>query len=538
MASTYSTNLKLTLIGDGEQAGTWGQTTNTNLGTLLEQAISGYVSISFAAGDVALTMDDGVSCSARNMYLELTSATAARTLTVPGSSPNANKKLYFVYNNSGYAITVKVALQTGVTLPNGAKSILVCNGTDIVNAVNSLNNAFFVDASGNIYGTSGSTSMTNGFIYVPSASGNPTSTPTALSGRAPIYYDQLGNQLYVYNTTNSMWSNPFTVYMMRNRIINGSMDVSQRGTSFALTSSPNGTYTLDRWSVAFSGTVNLTITQDSSVPSSNEFNSSLKATVTVADTSIGSTDFAQIQQIIEGANVRDLIGQTFTISFWVKSSITGTYCIGLENAGVPATSPPDRSYISTYTINSADTWEYKTITISGGLITAGTWDWGYGAGLRVTFALSAGANYQTTANAWQTGNYIATPAQVNAVSSTSNVFALTGVQLEKGTVANSFEHRLTATELALCTRYYSYVSSIKMQGYVGGAGATSLGAVFFPAVMRTAPSLTFSSIGYSNCSGLAQDGFNSGMSATVYVTTVASGAFYATFAYAASAEIL
>jgi len=129
--STYSTNLALELIGNGEQAGNWGQTTNTNLGTLVEQAISGYVTQAITDGaDTTLTMTQGASATARNMYIELTGAlTAARNLVVP-----SNKKLYFIFNNTtgGFAVTVKVSGQTGVSVPNGNKIILVSNGTDIV----------------------------------------------------------------------------------------------------------------------------------------------------------------------------------------------------------------------------------------------------------------------------------------------------------------------------------------------------------------------------------------------------------------------
>lgn len=140
MSSTYSTNLALELIGTGDQAGTWGSTTNNNLGTLVEQAISGYVTQTITDGaDTVLTMTPGVSATARNIFIECTGAlTAARNLIVPGTSPNANKKLYFIYNNTtgGNAVTVKVSGQTGVSVPNGAKILLVCNGTDIVVATN------------------------------------------------------------------------------------------------------------------------------------------------------------------------------------------------------------------------------------------------------------------------------------------------------------------------------------------------------------------------------------------------------------------
>jgi hypothetical protein len=133
--STYSTNLAIELIGTGEQAGAWGTTTNTNLGTLIEQAISGYVTQAITDGaDTVITIPNAASGVARNMSIECTGAlTAARNLIVP-----ANRKLYFIYNNTtgNFAVTVKVSGQTGVSVPNGKKMVLVSNGTDIVVATN------------------------------------------------------------------------------------------------------------------------------------------------------------------------------------------------------------------------------------------------------------------------------------------------------------------------------------------------------------------------------------------------------------------
>ena len=137
MASTYSTNLAIELIGTGDQAGAWGNTTNTNLGTLIEQAISGYVTQAVATGtDTSITIPNGASGVARNMFIELTGTGGASTnLIVP-----SNKKLYFIYNNtSSGQVTVKVAGQTGVSVPNGIKMILVCNGTDVVDATSYIN---------------------------------------------------------------------------------------------------------------------------------------------------------------------------------------------------------------------------------------------------------------------------------------------------------------------------------------------------------------------------------------------------------------
>lgn len=134
MPSTFSTNLAIELIGTGDQAGAWGNTTNTNLGTLIEQAISGYVTQAVATGtDTTITIPDGSSGVARNMYIELTGTGGTNTnLIVP-----AKKKLYFIYNNTASGqVTVKVAGQTGVSVPNGKKVVLVCDGTDIVNGLN------------------------------------------------------------------------------------------------------------------------------------------------------------------------------------------------------------------------------------------------------------------------------------------------------------------------------------------------------------------------------------------------------------------
>ena len=140
MSSTYSTNLAIELMGAGEQAGNWGSTTNTNLGTLIEQAISGYTTQAVATGtDTTITIPNGATGVARNMFLELTGTGGTSTnLIVP-----ANKKLYFIYNNSTGAVTVKVSGQTGVSVPAAAKISLVCNGTDIVTATNYMTGATF-----------------------------------------------------------------------------------------------------------------------------------------------------------------------------------------------------------------------------------------------------------------------------------------------------------------------------------------------------------------------------------------------------------
>lgn len=167
MASTYSTNLALELIGTGDQSGTWGATTNTNLGTLLEQAVSGVVTQAMADSNQTITIPNGATGVARNMFIECTGAmTAGRQLIVP-----ANKKLYFIYNNTtgGFAVTVLVSGQTGVSVPAGKKVVLVMNsaGTDIVDATNYMSALTVGALSGVIKGTSGVLSAaTAGTDYV------------------------------------------------------------------------------------------------------------------------------------------------------------------------------------------------------------------------------------------------------------------------------------------------------------------------------------------------------------------------------------
>lgn len=273
-------------------------------------------------------------------------------------------------------------------------------------------------------------------------------------------------------------------FSFRNKIINGKMDIAQRGTSFAAI--VGGAYALDRWMFGNNTTTIITEEQQADVPPSNEFKNSLRLTVTTADTSIATNDICNIQQIIEGYNIRDLIGKTFTLSFWVRSSKTGIHCIAFKNSG------GDRSYVSEYTVNAANTWEYKTVTVTGGLITTGTWEWATGIGLKVIFGLAAGSLYHTTAGSWQTGSFNATANQVNCLDTVGNIFAFTGVQLEVGSVATPFEHRPIGTELALCQRYYYRTTGNGDGQYLAESGYSASTTVFrgctvFPVPMRTTP---------------------------------------------------
>jgi len=240
-------------------------------------------------------------------------------------------------------------------------------------------------------------------------------------------------------------------YGFKNRIINGAMVIDQRnaGASVTRASSTSG-YSLDRWNISNLTGGTYTAQQSTDVPTNAGFSYSLKATVTVADTSITTTENAAFFQPIEGYNIADLRfgysnASSVTLSFWVKSTVTGTFSCCLTNSDNSRANP------QSFTINSSNTWEQKTITFAGD--TSGTWLTTNGIGLFVYVWLAAGPTYQGSTG-WNGSSIYAITGQANAMSTIGNVFAITGVQLEKGSTATSFDYRPYGTELALCQRYF------------------------------------------------------------------------------------
>jgi hypothetical protein len=238
-------------------------------------------------------------------------------------------------------------------------------------------------------------------------------------------------------------------YVLKNRIINGDMVIDQRnaGASITLT---NG-YSLDRWQTQSSPASKATIQQNAgSVTPPVGFVNYAGITSTSAY-SVTAGDYFNISQPIEGYNVSDLAwgtanAKTVTLSFWVRSSLTGTFGGSLRNSAA------DRSYPFTYSISAANTWEYKTVTIAGD--TTGTWLKTNGNGLSVFFSVGAGSTFSGTAGAWATANYVSATGATSVVGTNGATFYITGVQLEQNTSATPFERRLYGTELALCQRYY------------------------------------------------------------------------------------
>jgi len=279
----------------------------------------------------------------------------------------------------------------------------------------------------------------------------------------------------------------------KNRIINGAMVIDQRNAGASGTGNSN--YTVDRWQYYGSQASKVTWQQNAgSVTPPAGFTNYLGVTSSSAY-SILTGDYFGIQQIIEGYNVADLNwgtanAKTITLSFWVRSSLTGTFGGALNNSG------SSRSYPFTYTISAANTWEQKSVTIAGD--TSGTWLTTNGTGLTVNFGLGMGTTFSGTAGVWASANYVSATGATSVVGTNGATFYITGVQLEVGSTATSFDYRPYGTEFQLCQRYF-----YKNICTTGGAQSTPLTPigwsysvnslyvpVIFPQPMRAIPTLS------------------------------------------------
>jgi hypothetical protein len=272
-------------------------------------------------------------------------------------------------------------------------------------------------------------------------------------------------------------------YGFRNRIINGDMRIAQRAT--AVNGITGGDYRVaDRWNL-FQNLGAMNIAQSTTAPAG--FNFSLQFTVsTAASQSSSSTSIVTPNQSIEGFNAADLMwgtanAQPVTLSFWVRSSLTGQYGVWVRNAAA------DRFYTTPITVNAANTWEYKTITIPGD--TSGTWVGATnGIGLTVGFCLAAGSSRIGTPNVWGATTAYSSSGQADWQATSNNTFFFTGVQLEAGTTATPFERVEIGESLRRCMRYYSRLV-LDVASYAG-AGSTVAGQLTFPAPMRATPTYT------------------------------------------------
>jgi hypothetical protein len=337
-----------------------------------------------------------------------------------------------------------------------------------------------------------------------------------------------GTSGLVFNDASTQNTSAFTGgFAMRNRIINGAMVISQRNAGASVTGLSQ--YTLDRWYSGNTQSSKYSVEQTvTGVAAPTGFTDYLAVTSSSAY-SVLTGDTFWIQQPIEGFNTADLAwgtasAATVTLSFWVRSSLTGTF------GGAFTNSATNRSYPFSYTISSANTWEQKTVTVAGD--TSGTWLTNNGSGIVVRFGLGSGSTYSGTAGAWAAANYVQPTSTVSVVGTNAATWYITGVQLEKGSTATSFDYRPYTTELQLCQRYLPAFSSSTTASNLGVGQTVATTAatcvVAFPVQTRVAPTgITISSA--SHFSGTTPAGGQAAFTGLAFnASNLCSGEVYGT----------
>ena len=369
---------------------------------------------------------------------------------------------------------------TGTTTAFTAGSVVFAGASGVYSQDNS---NLFWDDSNNRLGVGTATPVssieTNGTITAPTLAA--TNLKHASSASNNIVLDSSGNATFAGTPVpNSSF--------LRNRIINGDMRIDQRNAGASGTANQ---YTVDRFAYFGAAASKGTWQQNAgSVTPPAGFTNYWGFTSSSAYT-VGATEQFNFYQPVEGFNVSDLAwgtanAKTVTLSFWVRSSLTGTFGGAIYNSAV------NRSYPYSYTISSANTWEYKTLTISGD--TTGTWLTTNGIGLYLNFSLGAGSTVSGTAGAWAATRYDSATGATSVVGTNGATFYITGVQLEVGTVATPFERRQYGQELALCQRYYIGITQSvvaypdSLTGTVGDV-RTKYANYVFPTTMRAAPTI-------------------------------------------------
>jgi hypothetical protein len=271
--------------------------------------------------------------------------------------------------------------------------------------------------------------------------------------------------------------------VMRNRIINGAMVIDQRNDGASVTITSGGTLTLDRWKSEVSQASKFSVQQNAGAVTPPVGFTNYLGVTSLSAYSVGASEQFLQRYNIEGFNTADLDwgtanAKTVTLSFWVRSSLTGTFGGSFQNSAT------DRNYPFSYTISSANTWELKSITVAGD--TTGTWLTTNGVGIRVNFSVGSGTTYSGTAGSWGSTYYVSATGATSVVGTNGATFYITGVQLEKGTQATSFEYRQYGTELQLCQRYY------QIAPFNGTAVSTIEAGLSgqFKVTMRATPSLS------------------------------------------------
>ena len=331
----------------------------------------------------------------------------------------------------------------------------------------------------------------------------------------------------------------------KNMIINGQMFINQRyGTSsYTIPDSTGGSYALDRWAIneATDGSVSVNMDGDpyggnGDASEVQEFAKAMQIACTGTDTSLSSTQNLHFFQNIEGYNTARLGFGTpgakpATLSFWVRSNVPGTYCVGLENNAV------NKCCIREYTVKSGFKWQKVKLTFPG--CTDGTWETTNACGIRVRFALSSGSQYIDGIDGeWVNTDELTTGNQVNFMDSTSNRYFITGVQLEVGENATDFEHRHYGEELALCQRYYEENKNSGAQYTATGYHTSYIrSGMQFQVIKRAAPVVTITNASNSAGSSLSLSIGNNNIMGFNYSMNSTGTSYGVRFDYTADAEL-
>ncbi len=381
-------------------------------------------------------------------------------------------------------------------------------------------------------------------------SGTITLTPAAVAGTTTITLPATTGTVVVSNSSgNASVSGDFTVggtltasgplvpasSFKRNRIINGNMLIDQRNAGAAVGTSING-YTLDRWIIgqSTSGKLNGGQNYNSVTPPAGFTN--YLGVQSQSAYSVGASDTYRFIQKIEGYNVADLAwgtadAKSVTLSFWVRSSLTGTFGGGIANSAF------NRTYVFTYTINAANTWEYKTVTIAGD--TTGTWLTTNGVGFDCNFSLGAGSTYSGTAGVWSSSGYLSATGATSVVGTNGATFYVTGVQLEVGTKATPYEMQIYSDQLTQCQRYFEtqdwQQNSFRIAVVFSNNDYINMYQAFV-VPKRTTPSVTWTGNGsgrWISSPGVATSSItvNTRFNATATGCSVSSTALYASYSF-------
>jgi hypothetical protein len=266
-------------------------------------------------------------------------------------------------------------------------------------------------------------------------------------------------------------------YSFKNRIINGAMVIDQRNAGAAVTVTADKTFSCDRWMARVSASSKFSMQQDAGAVTPPVGFSDYLGVTSLAATSVGSSDYYAIQGVIEGYNAADFNwgsanAKTITLSFWVRSSLTGTFGGSLTNYNNL------QSYIFNYTVSAANTWEQKSITIVGP--TTGTWNTTNSGAFNITFSLGIGSTFRSTANSWLSGNFFTTSGETQVVATNGATWYMTGAQLEIGVSATTFDFRSIGTELFLCQRYYeqTFPYGTTVANFSGGNNSPNVRAMY------------------------------------------------------------